>query len=162
MEKPIALYAGSFDPVTNGHLHIIRRARKIFGSVAVVVMTNGSKKNLFSAQERVELLKKVTQDWAGVSVHSAAGLAVDFARQIGATVLVRGVRGAADCDAEMTQAYYNRLFGPELETVFLPTDETYQYISSSSVREVARCGGDLSTLVPEIVAQAIAQKLQAH
>ena len=158
MKKPVALYAGSFDPVTNGHLDIMRRAVEIFGTLDVVVMQNGGKKPLFSPVQRVRMLQQVTKDIAGISVHSWDGLLADYARKTGVKVLVRGVRNATDTEAELTQAYYNRAFAPTLQTVFLPTEATYRYISSSSVREAARYGADVHGWVPQIVAKALAQK----
>ena len=154
-----ALYAGSFDPVTQGHLDIIRRAQRIFGSVTVLVMKNGTKKGLFPFKERVTLLRKAVADIPHVTVDCADGLLADYARKHQIKILVRGIRGISDLDAEFAQAHYNHSFNSSLETVFLPADEKLQYISSSIVREIARCGGDFSSLVPADVVRALRQKI---
>ena len=158
MQKPIAIFAGSFDPVTYGHLNIIKRARKIFGPLIVVVMKNGNKNGLFSLKERVQLLKKTTADIPGVTVDTADGLLADYAKKHQIKILIRAIRSGADTPAELEQAHYNRLFNPELETVFLAPGEHMRFISSSAVREIARCGGDLKTLVPLVVQKVLSEK----
>jgi len=158
MQKPIAIFAGSFDPVTYGHLNIIRRARKMLGPLVVLVMKNDAKKGLFSFQERVRLLKQAVADISGVTVETADGLLADYARKHQIKILVRALRSSADTTGELVQAHYNRLFNPELETVFLAADTQFQYVSSSAVREIVRCGGDVSTLVPAFVQKALSQK----
>ena len=160
MQKPTAIFAGSFDPVTYGHLDIIQRARKIFGPLVVVVMKNGAKAGLFSFKERVQLLKKTTADIPGVTVDSAEGLLANYAKKNHIKILVRAIRSSADTPAELEQAHYNRLFNAELETVFLASGENKQFISSSIVREIARCGGDLKTLVPACVEKALKGKFK--
>lgn len=158
MEKPIAIFAGSFDPVTNGHLDIIQRAQKLFGSVRVLVMKNGTKKGLFSLQERVNLLREAVADIPQVSVDMAEGLLAEYAWLHQVKILVRAIRRAADVDAELEQAHYNRFFHPEIETVFLAAQDGKQFISSSAVREIVRCGADVSRLVPACVQKALQQK----
>ncbi len=158
MKKTIALYAGSFDPVTYGHLDIIFRAKELWGPLVVLVLENGAKKGLFSLAERVDLLKQALADHPDIIVDTAAGLLADYAQKHQLKILVRGIRGGADVESEMAQAHYNRLFNPALETVFLPAREQVQYISSSAVREVARCGGNLDTLVPPCVQRALREK----
>ena len=153
-----AVYAGSFDPVTNGHLAIIRRASRIFGSLTVLVMENGAKSPLFTVAERVELLKASLAELPHVQVASAEGLLVDYLKKTGTHILVRGVRGGADIEQEMTNAYYNHLLFNEVETVFLPAGENERFISSSAVREIARLKGDVSSLVPSNVEQALQKK----
>lgn len=160
MQKPIAIFAGSFDPVTYGHLDIIKRARKIFGPLTVVVMKNGSKNGLFSLKERVQLLKKTTADIAGVTIDTADGLLANYAKKHHIKILVRAIRTGADTPSELEQAHYNRLFNTQLETVFLPASENMRFISSSAVREIARCGGDLKTLVPCRVEKALKGKFK--
>ena len=159
MQKPIAIFAGSFDPVTYGHLDIIKRARKIWGPLVVLVMQNGAKKGLFTLQERVRLLKKAVADIPGVSVETAGGLLADYAKKNHIKILVRALRSSADAPGELSQAHYNGLFNPELETVFLVADTLFQYVSSSAVREIARCGGNVSALVPPVVQKALTKKL---
>ncbi|WP_428074823.1 pantetheine-phosphate adenylyltransferase [Candidatus Avelusimicrobium luingense] len=154
-----ALYAGSFDPVTNGHLDIITRAAKLFGGLTVLVMQNTNKTSLFSLQERVELLRQVTANIPGVCVETADGLLADYARQHNVQILVRGVRGPQDIEPELAAAHFNSRFYPGLETVFLPTSLTWKYVSSSLVKEAAGAGGDISSFVPQVVAKAVKSKL---
>ena len=158
MQKPIVIFAGSFDPVTYGHLDIIKRARKIFGPLVVLVMKNGTKNGLFSLTERVGLLKQAVKNIPGVTVDTADGLLADYARKHQIKLLVRAVRSQADMPGELEQVHYNRLFNAQLETVFLAAREDMQYISSSAVREIFRCKGDLTTLVPPCVQKALAKK----
>lgn len=160
MMKPVkAVYAGSFDPVTNGHIDIIARAAKLFGALTVLVMKNDTKTPLFSVQERVEFLTRAVQNIPGVSVEAADGLLADYARTHEVQILVRGLRGAADIEPEFCAAYYNKKFYPEAETVFLPTRADLQYVSSSAVKEAVKAGGDISGVVPPFVAQALKEKL---
>ena len=154
-----AVYAGSFDPVTNGHLDIIRRASRLFAPLTVLVMNNGAKKPLFTLEERVGLLKASLADLPQVQVASADGLLVDYLKKTGTHILVRGLRGAADAEPEMANAYYNHLLFNEAETVFLPAGEKERFVSSSAVRELARLGGDVSLLVPPPVERALRKKI---
>lgn len=153
-----AIYAGSFDPVTNGHLDIIKRAAKLFGSLTVLVMKNDEKTPLFTMDERVELLREVTAHIPGVHVETAGGFTADYARACGAAVLVRGLRGADDIMPEIQMARFNKNRNPHAETVFFPTDPQWQDVSSSAVKAAARAGEDVSSLVPACVADALKEK----
>ena len=153
-----AVYAGSFDPVTNGHIDIIRRARNVFGAVIVLVMPNACKRPLFTAQERVELLGQVLQGEENVRVEAAEGLLADYLKKNGLNVLVRGLRGEGDLERELINAYYNKQFYAPAETVFLPGRPEYAFLSSSSVREAFSYGADVSGLVPPCVAEALRRK----
>lgn len=154
-----AVYAGTFDPVTLGHADIARRAARAFGALVVLVIPNGNKQPLFSPAERVALLKETFKDEPLIRVEQAEGLLADYLKKNNLHILVRGVRGAADMEHELTNAYYNKLFCPGAETVFLPTRPEYAFLSSSAVREAAGYGGDISSLVPECVASALKDKL---
>ena len=153
-----ALYAGSFDPVTNGHLDIIRRAAKTFGALTVLVMKNEAKTPLLSIEKRVNLLKQVTADIPGVTVETAGGFTADYAREHGASVLVRGLRGAEDIEPEMQMARFNKNRNPQAETVFFPARQDLRAISSSAVKEAARKGADISSFVPPEVARVLKEK----
>lgn len=153
-----AVYAGSFDPVTNGHLDIIRRASRLFSPLTVLVMDNGAKKPLFAKEERVKLLQEVLADLPQVRVDCAEGLLVDYLKKTGTHLLVRGVRTGADLDPELANAHHNHLLFNDVETVFLPARASERFTSSSVVREIASLGGDVSALVPERVAQALRKK----
>lgn len=152
--KPV-VFSGSFDPVTNGHLNLIKRARAIFGAVRVVVFYNAQKKGLFTPQQRVQLLQEALAGEENITVDMAQGLLADYMKKHGLTTLVRGLRSAHDWNHERTNAYYNRSFNPDLETVFLPADEKYQFVSSSAVKEAVRYGADVAALVPPCVNQAL-------
>jgi pantetheine-phosphate adenylyltransferase len=153
-----ALCPGTFDPVTNGHLDIIGRASRRFDQLVVGVLDNPSKAPLFSVEERVAMLKAVTADLDGVEVASFSGLLVDFAESRGIGTIVKGLRAVSDFDYELQMAQMNhRLRG--VETFFMSTDPNWSYLSSSLVREVAGFGGDVSSLVPEVVVARLAEKL---
>ncbi len=155
----VAIYPGSFDPVTYGHLDIIRRTVKLFDGVVVAVAQNISKPGLFTAEERVELIRQVMGDDGGkIEVDLFSGLLVDYVRRRGATSIVRGLRAVADFEYEFQLALMNRRLENTVDTVFLMTDERYFYISSSLVKEVARFGGDVSEFVPEQVEQALRER----
>ena len=156
-----AMYPGSFDPVTIGHLDIIKRAAKTFDELVVGVLSNKQKSPLFSVEERVKILKEATKDIPNITVVSFSGLMADYAKENGVTVSVRGLRNGVDLDAELVQAQYNRLLsGGELETVSFFTRPEYSFISSSGVREVAMFGGDLTPYVPEFVAALVEEKIK--
>lgn len=155
--KPV-VFAGSFDPVTNGHLDLIKRARDVFGQVAVVVCCNACKQARFTVQERVAFLKEALQEQACITVQSTHGLLTDFMKEHGYTTLVRGLRSAHDWNHERTQAYFNKRLYPAMQTVFLPADEKYQFVSSSAVKEAAGYGADVNDLVPPCVAEAFKKK----
>ena len=156
-----ALYAGTFDPPTRGHVDIIARALALFDRVEVTVAVNAEKRTLFSSDERLRLIQDSTQALEGherIEVTAFEGLLVDRARASGATALVRGIRGAADFDYEMRMAMANRHLLPGLETVFLAPEAAFQFVSSTIVRDVHRWGGDTSGFVPDAVQRALAAK----
>lgn len=156
-----ALYAGSFDPITNGHLNIIRRAAGIFDSLTVAVVVNPNKKCLFDLDERMEIIRKVTEDIPNVHVDCFSGLLADFVNENGFDALVRGLRATTDFENELQMAQMNaRLFSGNTETMFLMTDPEYSFISSSLIKEVASLGGSVDGLVPEYVVQRVKDKLQ--
>src|SRR5215831_1787397 len=159
MSERIALYPGSFDPLTNGHLDILSRARRLADRVIVAILENDAKTPLFSVAERIDTIRKIVGDDPSVPVRSFSGLLVDFARQSGATLIVRGLRAVSDYEYELQMALMNRRLTPDIETVFLMAKEEYSYVSSRLVKEVARLGGDVSGLVPELVRQQLVAKL---
>ena len=154
----VAVYPGSFDPVTLGHIDIIQRTAKMFDKVIIGVLRNRSKSPLFTAEERVELLKQVTADIPNVEVQSFQGLLIDFVRQNHANVIVRGLRAITDFEYELQMSQTNRKVAPEVDTIFFTTSLEYAYLSSSIVKEVAQYGGDISAFVAEPVEKAIKQK----
>jgi pantetheine-phosphate adenylyltransferase len=153
-----AIYAGSFDPVTNGHMDVIRRAANVFDQVIVLVARNPNKNGWFSVEERKDLVREACPD-PRVIVDEFQGLLVDYARQKDINVLVRGLRAVSDFEFEGQMANMNRHLHPEIETFFMMTSATNFYVSSSLVREVAKLGGDISALVPPVVARAMTTKL---
>ena len=156
-----ALYAGSFDPVTNGHLNIIERAAGIFDSLTVVIAVNANKKYLFSIDERLEIMRKVTEHISNVKVDTFSGLMADYVNRNGFEAYVRGLRATTDFENELQMAQMNaRLFHGDTETVFLITDPKYSFISSSLIKEVASFGGSVDGLVPDYVASRIRSKMQ--
>jgi pantetheine-phosphate adenylyltransferase len=150
-----AVYAGSFDPVTFGHLDIIRRAAEIYSPLYVATTDNTGKHPLFTPQERVELLRTALNGAGHIQVESFSGLLVEFARARQAKVLIRGLRAAADFDYEFGMAMMNRALAPEVETVFFVTDPRYMFISSSLIRQLAQAGGEVGEFVPATVRDAI-------
>ena len=159
MKTSIAIYPGSFDPVTNGHLDLIERGEKMFDRLIVAVLRNTEKQPLFSVPERVEMLREVTKRWADVEVDVFEGLLIDYARKRGAGVILRGIRAVSDYEYELQMALMNRKLEPRLETVFMLPGEPYSYLSSKLVREIARHGGPLEGLVPSIVEQRLRAKV---
>jgi len=153
-----AVYPGSFDPPTFGHLNIIERARTIFSEIHVVVAVNSEKKYLFSEQERLELMSELVKPWDNVFVHSWNNLIVEYARRVDARVLIRGVRNLADFSYEFDLAMMNRGLNREIETIFLSTDPEYFVLRSSAIKELASFGGDVSSMVPPNVAIALGKK----
>ena len=154
----IAVYAGSFDPMTRGHEELARRSRTFVDELVIAVTTNSSKRPLFSIEERTELIRTTIGNAPGITVRPFAGLLADFARSIGASLIIRGLRAAGDFEYEFQMALMNRHLGPGIETVFMVPSVETTYISSSIVREVARYGGDLTGLVHPRVAEALRAK----
>jgi pantetheine-phosphate adenylyltransferase len=155
-----AIYPGSFDPVTYGHIDLIKRAQEIFSEVVVAVAHNPHKKPLFSVKERVEMLQKVTSGLRGVEVEDFDGLVVDYARKIKAKVLIRGLRMISDFEYEFQMALTNRKISPDIETIFLMPQESFSYLSSKLLKEAASLGADLSSFVPDFVEEALKKKLR--
>lgn len=159
-ERDIALYAGSFDPMTYGHWDVVQRASELFPSLIVAVGRHPSRQPLFDVDERVALLKEVCAEKPGVRVESFEGLLVDYARLCGARVIVRGLRVGTDFEYELSLAHANADLAGELETVFLPTRTRFGFISASLVRDIARHGGDVARYAPEPVCRALREKFK--
>jgi pantetheine-phosphate adenylyltransferase len=158
--KPVkAIYPGSFDPVTNGHLDLIARAAMIFDRVVVAVTSNPEKDALFEVKERVEMLEAVTFEWKNVEVDVFEGLLVDFARSRGAGVILRGIRAVSDYEYELQMAMMNRKLESQIETVFMLPAEAYSFVSSRLVKELARLGGPIKGFVPALVEQRLRAKV---
>lgn len=155
----IGIYPGSFDPITLGHLDIIRRASDLVDQLIIGVLNNNSKKPAFSVEERVAMIQKVTKDIPNVTVESFTGLTVDFAKQKDARILVRGLRAVTDFEYELQIAQLNHKLHPGLDTIFLTTSVEYSYLSSSAVREIGSYGGDISGFVPKEVLKDIYDKI---
>lgn len=154
----IAIYPGSFDPITNGHLDIITRGAKIYDKLIVAVLVNVDKKCLFTIEERVELIKRVTKNLDNVEVLSFDGLLVDFAKIHGSKVILKGLRTMSDFEYEFQMALMNSKLNSEVETVFMMTSSAYSYVSSSSVKQVAKFGGSIKGLVPDELISDIMEK----
>lgn len=157
----IALYAGSFDPVSNGHLNLIQRGAALFDQLIVAVATNTSKKSLFTTDEKVQLMQENLTHLPNVTVvQHTGGLTIDLAKEWNATVLLRGIRNVKDFEYEADVASMNKTQNKEIETVFLTADEKYRFVSSSLIKEVAMFGGDITGLVPENVNRAMKEKYE--
>ena len=156
----IAVYPGSFDPVTLGHYDIIERTSKIFDKVILGVLNNRAKSPLFSAEERVNMLKEVTVSLPNVEVQSFEGLLIDFVRQNGAAIIVRGLRAITDFEYELQLAQTNRVIAPEVDTIFLTTNLKYSYLSSSIVKEIAEYDGEISEFLHPVIAARVREKLE--
>jgi pantetheine-phosphate adenylyltransferase len=159
MKTSIAIYPGSFDPVTNGHLDLIERGEKMFDLLIVAVLQNADKSPLFSVNERVEMLREVTKQWTDVEVDVFDGLLVDYARKRNAGVILRGIRAVSDYEYELQMALMNRKLEGRLETVFMLPGLSYSYLSSKLVREIAQLGAPLKGLVPPIVEERLKAKV---
>jgi pantetheine-phosphate adenylyltransferase len=155
-----AIYPGSFDPVTNGHLDVIERARKLFDEVVVAVAHNDQKQPLFSLEERLELLRKAIGSFGGVTIAPLDGLLVEFAREQNAHAVIRGLRAISDFEFEFQMALMNRKLEASVETIFLMPKEEYTYLSSRIVKEIARLGGDVGAFVPPCVVESFTRKLK--
>ena len=159
MAQQIALYPGTFDPITYGHIDVVLRATELFSRVIVLVARNSTKQPMFDAEERVAMIREVFRARRRVEVDSFDGLLVDYARRRRATVIVRGLRAVSDFEFEFQLALTNRKLAPQIDTVFLMPHEKYTYLNSSIVREVARLGGDVSGFVPPAVRRRLLEKV---
>jgi pantetheine-phosphate adenylyltransferase len=160
LQSIVAIYPGSFDPVTNGHLDLIARGSRIAERLIVAVLRNESKQALFSVEERIEILQKVVGPFANVEVASFDGLLVEYAASRGANLILRGIRAVSDYEYELQMALMNRRLRPELETAFLMAGEAYSFVSSKLVKEVVSLGGDVSGLVPPAVEAKLKAKFE--
>lgn len=156
----IAVYPGSFDPITKGHLDIIMRGSKLFDRLIVAVLKNQSKKSMFSIDERVDMLKQIARDIPNVEVDMFSGLLVDYCKDRKVNAIIRGLRAISDFEYELQMAQMNRQLNQEVETIFLTTSTQYSFLSSSLVKEVASLNGDISEFVPEIVLTELNKKLK--
>jgi len=155
----MAIYPGSFDPVTNGHLDLIERGAQIFETLVVAVARNLEKEPLFAVKERVEMLEAVTYEWKNVEVDVFDGLLMNYAKAKGARVVMRGIRAISDYEYELQMALMNRKIEPDIETVFMMPAEAFSYLSSRLVKEIARLGGPITGLVPPIVEERLRAKV---
>ena len=153
-----AVFPGSFDPITNGHLDIIQRGLSVFDDVTVAILVNSDKKPLFTVEERVELIKETYKGEPRITVDTFSGLLVDYAERIGVAVIVRGLRAISDFEYEFQMALMNRRLDPNIETVFMAPADGYSYVSSRLVKEVFQLGGDVSALVPKLVERRLREK----
>ena len=162
LKERIAIYPGSFDPVTSGHLDIIRRSAKLFDKIIVVVMTNYRKQGLyaFGVDERMELIKKCTADLHNVSVDSYMGLLADYARQKNAVAVVKGLRAVSDFEDEFQQALINKKLNEDFETVFMAASSEHMFLSSSMIKQLCQLGGDISPFIPGEISKDIIEKLK--
>ncbi|MGB9074390.1 MAG: pantetheine-phosphate adenylyltransferase [Terriglobales bacterium] len=163
MKRIKAIYPGSFDPPTNGHLDLIERGSKIFDELIVAILRNPEKAPLFSVSDRRQMLESMTAELSNVTVDTFDGLMIDYAVRAEATVVLRGIRAISDYEYELQMAMMNRKLQPGLETIFMMPHEKYSYLSSRLVREIAQLGGNIDSLVPELVAQKVREKMDpAH
>lgn len=158
----IAVYPGSFDPMTNGHLDIIKRAAKTFDKVYVAILTNSAKNPEFSISQRIDWLKRATKDFDNVEIDSFSGLLVNYANEKGADIIIKGLRAVSDFEYEFQMALTNRALSPNIETMFLMTNGKYSYLSSSIVKEIARLGGSLSGLVPDFMIEEVLNEIKKN
>ena len=153
-----AVFPGSFDPMTNGRINIIQRAAKLFDEIDAVIAVNDDKKYLFSTEERLSLVQELIMPFRNVSVHVWDGLIVEYAKQTGAKVLIRGIRNMNDFSYEFDLSLMNHNLNPEVETLYIPTDQKFLLLKSSAIKELAKLGGDVSGMVPENVKKALERK----
>ncbi|MBA7641474.1 Phosphopantetheine adenylyltransferase [subsurface metagenome] len=158
----VAVYPGTFDPITNGHLDVVTRAAKLFDKIIIGVYEKSDKHLVFTTEERVDSAKRAVANLSNVEVKAFSGLAVDFAKQEKAQVMIRGLRMNADFEKEFEMALMNRKLSPELDLLCLMASQEYQFLSSSLLKEVARLGGNINDLVPEHVAEALRKKVQGE
>ena len=156
----IAIYPGSFDPITSGHLNIIRRAANIFDRLIVCVMVNSSKNTMFNREERVELIRRVTGDLSNVEVDWSDALLAEYARSKGSCVIVKGLRAGSDFENEFQMALINHKINPDLDTMFLTAEHQYMYMSSSVVKELGRYGADLTDFLPGEILDEVGRRLK--
>ena len=154
-----AVFPGSFDPPTNGHLDIIQRASKLFDDVDVLISVNPNKNYMFTEQERLEMLQELLKNYKNVQIHVWEGLIVNYAKETGAKVLIRGIRSSNDFSYEFELAHMNQNLNPAIETMFLPSKEKWGVVKSSSIKELALFGGDISRMVPPLVEAELKKKL---
>lgn len=154
----VAVYPGTFDPITNGHLDLANRGRKHFDRLIIAILRNTGKDPMFDTDERVALIREAVAGWDNVEVDQFDGLLVDYAHRKGAAMILRGIRAVSDFEYEMQMTMMNRKLQPGLETVFLVPSESWSYVSSRLVREIARLGGDVAGLVPPNVSRALAER----
>ncbi|MBV9265308.1 MAG: pantetheine-phosphate adenylyltransferase [Acidobacteriaceae bacterium] len=159
-DRRIAIYPGSFDPLTNGHLDIISRASRLAEHLIVAVLNNTLKEPLFCVEERLEMLRHATSGIANVEVDSFSGLLVDYAGRRSANIIVRGIRAISDYEIELQMALINRRLRPETETIFLMAGEEYSFVSSRMIKEIFRLNGDVSGFVPPLVAERLREKFR--
>jgi pantetheine-phosphate adenylyltransferase len=162
MSDKIAIYPGSFDPLTNGHVDIIQRGSRFFDRIIIAMLINLEKAPLFTVPERVAIAREVFRDWSNVEVDTFDGLLVDYARSRKASIIVRGLRAVSDFEFEMQMALMNRRLAPDVETVFMMPAEPYTYVSSRLVKEVVALGGSVHGLVPEVVEDRLREKKLAR
>ncbi len=160
MTERIAIYPGSFDPITNGHLSIIRRGLDIFDKLIIAILINPQKKPLFSVEERIFMIEEATNDMEGIEVDTFEGLLMDYAVKKGAKAIIRGLRAMSDFEFEFQMALMNRKLNRTVQSIFLMTDYKWLYISSSIIKEVASFGGDVKGLVPDIVYEKLREKFK--
>jgi len=160
LKRVIAIYPGTFDPPTNGHLDLIQRGAKIFDELVVAILRNSEKIPLFSVDERLEMLRECTSQWENVHIESFEGLLVDYARERGAQAVLRGIRAVSDYEYELQMAWMNRKLDPSLEIVFMMPAGAYSYLSSRLVREIAALGGSLEGLIPASVDERLRERLR--
>jgi pantetheine-phosphate adenylyltransferase len=160
--RTTAVYPGSFDPLTNGHVDIIRRGLRLFDHVIIAVLVNAEKRPLFSTEERVRIIRETFTRQPRVTVDTFSGLLVDYAVKVGASAIVRGLRAISDFEYEFQMALMNRRLDPRIETVFMMPAESYSYVSSRLVKEVAGLGGAVSSLVPPVVARRLREACRAE
>jgi pantetheine-phosphate adenylyltransferase len=159
MKRKVAIYPGSFDPFTNGHINIIERGVRVFEKVIVAVAHNASKKTTFTIEERVEIIREVFLNRSEVKVDYFQGLLVEYARKMGSNILLRGMRTVSDFEYELQMALSNKTLYPEIETIFMVTEGAYSHISSSLIKEIIALGGSAKEMIPEIVEKKLKEKL---
>ncbi len=159
MKRKVAIYPGSFDPFTNGHINIIERSVRVFDKVIVAVAHNASKKTTFTIEERVEIIHEIFRNRPEVKVDYFQGLLVEYARKMGTNILLRGMRTVSDFEYELQMALSNKTLYPEIETIFMVTEGAYSYISSSLIKEIITLGGSAKGMIPEIVEKKLKEKL---